>query len=407
MFSALLLGLATAVAVPAGATAQEDPGNVYPPGMEPPPSTTTTTTIPGQTPPPDPGAGDDAASEEVPVVDITVPPPDPTPPPPPGAPPMRPHSPGRVVVRNLAVAQRLAGEALDARDTASQRVAELRDRLVRLERKLDNFRAGRRRAMNRLERARDRLNERAAWAYMRGPVTDVNGILGARDPNQLTARLGMVRSVLEADNDVVGEFRKARQGVSAALARAADEHHQTELALRDAVDLETVAIARADEAELELAVFGAGSQIVIHGFVFPVADPHSFVDSFGAPRMPGTSYAHSHEGTDIFAPAGTPLLAAERGVVVSMGTGVLGGIKLWVRGESGAWYYYAHLSAYAEGIHDGKVVAAGDVVGYVGNTGNAVGTPSHLHFEIHPHKGPAVNPYPLLKVVDDLNKGRT
>jgi murein DD-endopeptidase MepM/ murein hydrolase activator NlpD len=100
---------------------------------------------------------------------------------------------------------------------------------------------------------------------------------------------------------------------------------------------------------------------------------------------------------------GTPLLAAERGVLDNIGTGTLGGIKLWVVGESGTHYYYAHLIAYAEGIHEGMVVEAGDVIGYVGNTGNAISTPPHLHFEIHPDGGEAIDPYPLLHAVDQVD----
>ena len=99
--------------------------------------------------------------------------------------------------------------------------------------------------------------------------------------------------------------------------------------------------------------------MVIHGFVFPVAGPTQFIDSFGFPRMPGTEYEHWHEGTDIMTAAGTELVACERGVVTRMGTNVLGGIALWLRGESGVSYYYAHLSGYAPGVGVGMVVEAG------------------------------------------------
>ena len=110
--------------------------------------------------------------------------------------------------------------------------------------------------------------------------------------------------------------------------------------------------------------------------------------------MTGTVYEHWHEGTDIFAPAGTPLLAVERGVVSRMGNEVLGGTILWLKGESGTSYYYAHLSAFAPGITPGMVVESGTVLGFVGNTGNARTTPPHLHFEIHPGGGAPINPYP-------------
>jgi murein DD-endopeptidase MepM/ murein hydrolase activator NlpD len=119
--------------------------------------------------------------------------------------------------------------------------------------------------------------------------------------------------------------------------------------------------------------------------------------------MTGTVYEHWHEGTDIFAPSGTPLLAVERGVVSRMGNAVLGGITLWLKGESGTSYYYAHLSAYAPGITAGMVVEPGTVLGFVGNTGNAATTPSHLHFEVHPGDGPPINPYPLLVVADSFD----
>jgi len=116
--------------------------------------------------------------------------------------------------------------------------------------------------------------------------------------------------------------------------------------------------------------------------------------------MTGTLLAHKHEGTDIFAAHGTPLVACERGVLVRIGTDVLGGTKLWLIGASGTGYFYAHLSAFAEGVAEGKVVEAGDVVGYVGNTGNPATTPAHVHFEAHPGGGAAINPYPLLRATD-------
>ncbi len=160
-----------------------------------------------------------------------------------------------------------------------------------------------------------------------------------------------------------------------------------------------------DQARIEMEAFRAGSDIYISGVQFPIAGTYSvpLINSFGFPRMPGTPDAHWHEGIDIFAPRGTPLVAAERGVIGRVGNGRLGGLKFWLRGESGADWYYAHLDGFAPGLHNGQVVEAGELLGYVGNTGNAVGTPPHLHLEIHPGGGEAVNPYPLLKVVSDLD----
>ena len=91
-----------------------------------------------------------------------------------------------------------------------------------------------------------------------------------------------------------------------------------------------------------------------------------------------------HHGDDIFAAVGTPVLAVADGVVFSVGWNSVGGWRLWLRDARGNEFYYAHLSAYSPLAVDGAVVRAGDVVGYVGDTGDAEGTPSHLHFEIHP-----------------------
>jgi murein DD-endopeptidase MepM/ murein hydrolase activator NlpD len=121
----------------------------------------------------------------------------------------------------------------------------------------------------------------------------------------------------------------------------------------------------------------------------------------------GTPMAHFHQGTDIMAPRGTPLVACERGVLTRIGTDVLGGNKLWIIGASGTTYYYAHLDSYAPGLTDGMVVEAGQLVGFVGNTGDAQGGATHLHFEVHPNGGPAVDGYPLLRAVADATAAAT
>jgi murein DD-endopeptidase MepM/ murein hydrolase activator NlpD len=115
-------------------------------------------------------------------------------------------------------------------------------------------------------------------------------------------------------------------------------------------------------------------------YVFPVFGPSSFGDTFGAFRA-DVSY---HHGDDIFAPLGTPLLAVADGTLFSVGVNPIGGNRLWLRDRAGNEFYYAHLSAYSTLAHDGAEVHAGDVIGFVGDTGDARGTPYHLHFEIHP-----------------------
>jgi hypothetical protein len=118
------------------------------------------------------------------------------------------------------------------------------------------------------------------------------------------------------------------------------------------------------------------------GYVFPVYGPSSFTDTFGSPR--GDVAGGWHHGDDIFAPLGAPVLAIASGTVFSVGWNEVGGNRLWLRDGQGNEFYYAHLSAYTPLAVNGNQVNAGDVLGFVGNTGDAQGTPYHLHFEVHP-----------------------
>ncbi len=117
-------------------------------------------------------------------------------------------------------------------------------------------------------------------------------------------------------------------------------------------------------------------------YVFPVYGPSAYGDSFGAPR--GDVSGGWHHGDDIFAPLGAPVLAVADGTVFSVGWNDVGGWRLWLRDTQGNEFYYAHLSAYTALAVDGRRVRAGDVLGFVGNTGDAATTPFHLHFEVHP-----------------------
>ena len=102
-----------------------------------------------------------------------------------------------------------------------------------------------------------------------------------------------------------------------------------------------------------------------------------------------------HEGQDIFAPRGTPIFSATEGYVARIGDNSLGGQTVSVVGAGGRTYYYAHLEAYAPHLTEGDYVTTQTVLGYVGTTGNAAGTPPHLHFGVYEPSG-AMNPLPLL-----------
>jgi hypothetical protein len=127
---------------------------------------------------------------------------------------------------------------------------------------------------------------------------------------------------------------------------------------------------------------GLHPQLTAGGYVFPVYGPSSFVDTFGAFR--GDVPGNWHHGDDIFAPLGAPVLACADGLVFSVGWNDVGGNRLWLRDTKGNEFYYAHLSAFSPLARNGRYVKAGEVLGFVGNTGDAAGTPTHLHFEVHP-----------------------
>ena len=122
----------------------------------------------------------------------------------------------------------------------------------------------------------------------------------------------------------------------------------------------------------------------------PLPKQH-LADTWGAARSQG----RSHEGIDIFAKRGTPIQATTQGIVSKVGEDALGGHVVMIIGPGGAGHYYAHLEEYAD-ISPNEWVNTGDIIGYVGDSGNAKGTPPHVHYGIYIN-GSAVNPYPLLQ----------
>lgn len=123
----------------------------------------------------------------------------------------------------------------------------------------------------------------------------------------------------------------------------------------------------------------------------------SLQNTWGAPR---TERRH-HQGIDIFAPRGTAVFSSTNGVIWRVGQNRLGGNAVWVLGPGGQMHYYAHLDHFAD-IAAGTRIYQGEIIGYVGNTGNARGTPPHLHYGIYTISGEAINPYPLLSTPANL-----
>lgn len=200
----------------------------------------------------------------------------------------------------------------------------------------------------------------------------------ARDEQQalLAALRGDLERAAELEERLVEEERQRQE---AARRRA-------EAAAREAQE----AARAATPADPPADTGGAPSTRTGGGRACPVAQPHSFTDTWGAPRSGG----RRHQGVDILADYGTPVHAIVGGVWDVRTYGRSAGQWAILRGDDGNTYYYMHLQSHVVG--DGARVAAGQQTGTVGDTGNATGTP-HLHFEYHPGGGGAVNPYPIAR----------
>jgi peptidoglycan LD-endopeptidase LytH len=167
--------------------------------------------------------------------------------------------------------------------------------------------------------------------------------------------------------------------------------HRVEAATRRLAAAEEEADRRARAEAARLA--DSGGPVVVDGKVCPIGAPNGFIDSWGFPRSGG----RRHQGVDMFAAYGMPLYAVSEGVIQQVGTNRLGGLYVNLIDLAGNRYYYAHLSA--AHVVTGERVHAGQVIGANGDSGNARGTPPHLHWQYHPGNGPPVNPYPLARAL--------
>jgi len=325
----------------------------------------------------------------------------------------------RVVSTLLLEAQRIAERKEAAYGEWQQITAELQD-----------TRAALTDAQVQYQGLRDDLEQRARDAYISGPASGLEFLLGASSIADLSARMEYVNALSQEDADLATKVQNVRNTLAARkdeqrqlqerAARALQKVQAAEAALKAKLAEQQAALddlnskmARAEELvkklekqyQQELAAltgldFHAGAILK----VCPVGQPHAVYDGFGAPRFAG-GY-HPHAGNDILAPQGTPIYATFDGFAQA-GYNILGGNSVDVYGDLG-YTYNAHL---VEPGFTGNV-SAGDVIGYVGATGDT-STP-HDHFEWHPNVipsnwpsspygysviGDAVNPFPLLSAV--------
>ena len=213
-----------------------------------------------------------------------------------------------------------------------------------------------------------------------------------------------LKSELSVDEERFGELRTLAEDV---VLRMDELQHEAGAAYREARATAADELQKYEEEQARLREEaarraairaakkkGAAAGVdaaVTPGFVCP-APGARFINDWGFPR----SNNRTHKGTDMFALRGTPVYAAAKGTI-ELDTYKLGGIIAALRADHGVTYYYAHLDRYADGITDGQHVKKGQTLGFIGNTGNAIGSSPHLHFQIHPNNGPPVNPHPTLR----------
>jgi murein DD-endopeptidase MepM/ murein hydrolase activator NlpD len=244
--------------------------------------------------------------------------------------------------------------------------------------------------------AQQRLSGHLTDLYMAGGTSPISSIL-ASDANVID-RVEFEEIMLDQQVQSFTEAKTARDSYERAVRLVRDA---------SARSAEVQARSRATVARLTSA-FQAAKQVVdkLEGFnktVFyrgrfyscPVSPPYSFTDTWGAPRSGG----RTHKGVDIMNPYGNKVHAVVDGKISRFSNSSLGGTSLYIQGVDGDEYYYAHLSAYAAGIHPGVPVKAGQLVGYNGNTGDAAGGAPHVHFEYHPGGGAPVNPTPMARAL--------
>jgi murein DD-endopeptidase MepM/ murein hydrolase activator NlpD len=328
--------------------------------------------------------------------------------------------------RQIAAAQRQA-------NIAAQQFADAETAVAEAEENLTNLQAQQDAVAQKADALRGSIQQLALLRYVQGG-SDTGGLLlgsgpgtqlqaseyaelaakaDAQDVDAYEATIEDLGRMTAAVEQAKKKSQKAAKNLSAfrktleqriVQLKAAEEKRQKDVAVRKALEALRAEQARqAQAAAVAAAAQNPGRSVVGGpydgnlagygrdyggpGFLCPVAGPNTFTDTWGAPRSGG----RRHQGVDLLAARGTPEVAVVSGFVRAS-RNRLGGNALWLDGNDGNSYYYAHLD------HYGKLgaVSAGDVIGYVGDTGNARGTP-HLHFEVHPGRGGAVDPYPTAR----------
>jgi peptidoglycan LD-endopeptidase LytH len=244
-----------------------------------------------------------------------------------------------------------------------------------------------------LARARRTLSGHVASLYKAGGTRPLSGILGS-SADVVVSRVEFETILQEGQVEAVADAKIAYDSYEAAIADV--KAAMAQMAKLEARSKATVAkltrtFEKAKQVADKLAGFAPTHLVNGRWESCPVSKPYSYVDSWGAPRSGG----RTHKGTDIMNPLGNKVHAIVDGVISRQTNSSLGGISLYLKGDDGNEYYYAHLMRYESRV--GQRVKAGELIAINGQTGNARFTAPHVHFEVHPGGGAPVNPYPYVK----------
>jgi murein DD-endopeptidase MepM/ murein hydrolase activator NlpD len=282
---------------------------------------------------------------------------------------------------------------------AEEALAESRDEAARIRGEIAGLE-------ERYEEAQRLFDLRARELFMSGGDPTFVALLTAESVTDVADRWQFASQVAQGDQDLATEvaaqaermrWLRARLKVAIEREEAATERLEASVdALQSRVDSTLGRIGELQEQlqqERRAATTAGNVQIIGSGGIqtCPVAGPNSFTDTYGDPRSGG----RTHEGIDLIAARGTPVVAVHAGRVHRTSSSIGGyGVVVFHDGSSD-WTFYTHFDSYGQ-YGEGAHVNAGDVIGYVGNTGTTV---YHLHFEYHPGGGAAVNPYSALVAV--------
>lgn len=317
------------------------------------------------------------------------------------------------------------GAAQDRANKAAAKLAQAQSALAEVEDEVAALTARTEATQARLAELRSEVRELGVRQYVQGG--DPTVWIVQADLGEAARGRALLRHVTMGRADAIDEYqaasadlresraalerrlagqRKALDGLRADEARVAAELDKLAAAqqayeakaAREKAEADRAAAARAAPAQVQvgpvqvrLPTVGAGTGLQVIGsgsWICPVQGARAFTNDWGQPRSGG----RRHQGTDILSPRGTPVVANVAGTVSPHNSG-LGGISYYLRGDDGHTYFGTHLDSLSGA--SGRV-AAGTVIGRVGNSGNAGGGPTHLHFEIHPGGGGPVNPYPTV-----------